>query len=78
MWSTYSLPLLSEPLRPEVEVPVRIPSIGQVDLFKIIRIRQEKLMPLIGLVGRVFANGPVDRVSIPGRVFKNGTWYILA
>ena len=37
---------------------------------------------LIGLVGRVLANGPEDRGSIPGRVipktFKNGTWYLLA
>ena len=36
---------------------------------------------LIGLVVRVFANGPEDRGSIPGRVipkdFKNGTWYLL-
>ena len=32
-------------------------------------------------MSRVFANGPADRSSIPGRVipkdFKNGTWYIL-
>ena len=35
----------------------------------------------IGLVGRVFANGPGDLGSIPGRVIpktKNGTWYLLA
>ena len=36
---------------------------------------------LIGLVGGVYANGPGDPGSIPGRVipdFKNGTWYLLA
>ena len=35
----------------------------------------------IGLVGRVFVNGPGDLGSIPGHVipdFKNGTWYLLA
>ena len=36
----------------------------------------------IGLVGRVFANGPGDRRSIAGRVIpktqKNGTWCLLA
>ena len=36
---------------------------------------------LIGLMGRVFANGLGDLGSIPGRVipkdFKNGTWYVL-
>ena len=33
---------------------------------------------LVGLVGRVFANGPRDQSSISGRVLpyslKNGTW----
>ena len=37
---------------------------------------------LIGLVSRVFANGPGNLGSIPGRVIpktlKNGTWYLLA
>ena len=37
---------------------------------------------LIGLVSKVFANGPGDLSSIPGRVIpktlKNGTWYLLA
>ena len=37
---------------------------------------------LIGLVSRVFTNGPGDRGSIPGSVkpkdFKNGIWYLLA
>ena len=37
---------------------------------------------IIGLVGRVFANGPVDRGSIAGHVIsktlKNDTWYLLA
>ena len=44
---------------------------------------------LIGLMGRVFANDPGDRGSIPGRVIpksqkkkkkkkKNGTWCCLA
>ena len=35
---------------------------------------------LIGLVGRVFSNGPGDLASISGRVitdFKNGTWHLL-
>ena len=36
----------------------------------------------IGLVGRVFTNGPGDLGSIPGcfipKTFKNGTWYLLA
>ena len=35
---------------------------------------------LIGLVGRVFANGLGDQGSIPGRHtkdFTNGTWYLL-
>ena len=34
----------------------------------------------IGLLGRVFANGPGDQGSIPGRVkgSENGTWYLLA
>ena len=37
------------------------------------------LYRLIGLVGRVFANGPGDLGSIPGHEdFKNGTWYLLA
>ena len=34
MWSTSSLPLLPGPLRPGVVVPVRVPSMGQIDLFK--------------------------------------------
>ena len=35
--------------------------------------------PLIGLVGRVFANDPGDLGLIPGHVdFKNDTWYFLA
>ena len=38
---------------------------------------------IIGLMGRVFANGPGDQGSVPGRVKpktfkKNGTWYLLA
>ena len=38
---------------------------------------------LIGIVGRVFTNGPGDRGSIPGLVIpntilKNSTWYLLA
>ena len=41
-----------------------------------------KLDWLIGQVGRVFANGPGDLGSIPGRIMpktiKNGTWYLLA
>ena len=36
---------------------------------------------LIGQVGSVFANGPGDQGSIPGRVIpktlKNGTWYLI-
>ena len=34
----------------------------------------------IGLVSRVFANGPEDWGSISSRVipFKNGTWYLFA
>ena len=40
------------------------------------------LWMIIGLVGRVFANGPGDLGSIPDRVIpktlKNGTWYLLA
>ena len=34
---------------------------------------------LIGLVGRMFANGLGDLCSIPGptKDFKNGTWYLL-
>ena len=27
---------------------------------------------------RVYANDPVDLGSIPGRMIKNGTWYLLA
>ena len=34
MWSTISLPLLPGPLWPIVEVPDRISSMGEVDLFK--------------------------------------------
>ena len=37
---------------------------------------------MYSLVGRVFANGPGDQVSIPRwvtpKTFKNGTWYLLA
>ena len=34
---------------------------------------------LIGLVGRVFANGQGDQGSIPGRVIpETGTWYFFA
>ena len=37
----------------------------------------------VGLMSRVFANGPGDQSSIQGQVipktfFKNGTWYLLA
>ena len=36
----------------------------------------------IGLVGRVFINGPGDLGSFPGRVItktlKKGTWHLLA
>ena len=33
--------------------------------------------PLIGLVGRVFANGPGDRGSIPGRVIPKTLKIVL-
>ena len=33
LWSTPSLPLLSDPLWPKVVVPVTVPSVGQVELF---------------------------------------------
>ena len=46
-------------------VPVRVPSTGQKDQKEIISIRLDRL---IGLVGRVFTNGPGDLGSIPGRV----------
>ena len=40
------------------------------------------LLPSIGLIGRVFANGLGDQGSIPGQVIpktqKNGTWCRLA
>ena len=32
--NTASLPLLPDPLFPRVVVPVRAPSVGQIDLFK--------------------------------------------
>ena len=34
MWSASSSPLLPGPLRPELVVPVRVSSMGQVDRFK--------------------------------------------
>ena len=35
-------------------------------------------MGVYGLVGRVFANGPGDRDSIPGRVVpKTQKWYLM-
>ena len=34
VWSTPSLPLLPSPLWHRVVVPVGVPSIGQIDLFK--------------------------------------------
>ena len=49
--------------------------------------KSEKIVHLInklfsGLMSRVFANGPVDQGSIPGRVIpktkNNATWYHLA
>ena len=50
--------------------------------LKLIYYMQALSNKLIGLVGRVFTNGPWDRGSIPGRVvtktFKNDTWYLLA
>ena len=33
VWNTLSLPLLPGPLYPEVVIPVKVPFIGQVDLF---------------------------------------------
>ena len=35
-------------------------------------------LEIIGLVGKVFINGPEDRGSIPGRVIpKNQKWYLM-
>ena len=33
MWSTSSFPLLSGSLKPRVVVPIRVPSMGQIELF---------------------------------------------
>ena len=34
MWGIFLLPLLPNPFRPGVVVPVRVPSMGQIDMFK--------------------------------------------
>ena len=43
---------------------------------------ERKFVLTIGLVGRVFANGPGDQVSIPGHVMpktlKMVLWYLVA
>ena len=55
MHSTSSLPLLPDSLGPEVVAPDKVLYMGQINR-------------LIGLVGRVFVNGPGDLGSITGRV----------
>ena len=46
-----------------------------------INIKYIGFIPDIGIMVRVFANGPEDLGSIPGWVIpktqKNGTWYLL-
>ena len=33
MWNTPSLPLFQGPLRPEVVIPIVVPTMGQIELF---------------------------------------------
>ena len=60
MWSAPSLPLLLGPLYPGVVAPDTILSVGQIEINCVI------MQNLIAV--RVFANGPGDLGSIPGRV----------
>ena len=46
-------------------------------MFGEICVWREKVRRLIGLVGRVFANGPGDRGSIPGRVIPKTLKMVL-
>ena len=62
----------NQPNQPVLVEPVRVLSVGQIELFNhLLRII------IIGLMSRVFANGPRDQGSIPGQVIpktpKNGT-----
>ena len=50
-------------------VPICAQTMGQIDQLKIIS---------IGLMSRMFANGPRDRVSIPGRVIPKTQKIVLA
>ena len=54
-------------------ITVRVPSMGQRKLFIIYYIW------IIGLMGRVFANGPGDWGSIPDRVIRKTffKWYLM-
>ena len=49
-------------------VPVRVQSIDQIELFIYFTGDYYRYNQVIGLMSRVFANGPGDRGSIPGRV----------
>ena len=81
---SHSLPLPSDPFWPRLVIHFKVPSMGQIDQFKdysySIAIFKEKYLQIIwiknnfwklllfGPVNRVFANGPGDRGSVPGRV----------
>ena len=67
MQSTPSLPLLPGPLWPGVVAPDRVEFMGQIEL----------LYPDIGLAVRVFANGPGDLGSVPGRVIPKTQKMVL-
>ena len=52
-------------------VPVRVPSMGEIELFNDDYTGNHLTVAnieLLVLMSRVFANGPGDRCSIPGRV----------
>ena len=63
------LSLLRDQLWPGVEVPDWILPIGQIDLFE--------NSCSIGLVGRVFTNGPGDLCSISGNVIPKTLKMVL-
>ena len=66
MRSTPSLPSLVCPLWLEVVASDRVLSMGQIELNYVLMLNW--IVWKIGLMGRVFANDPKDRGSIPGRV----------
>ena len=81
MWSTLSLPLLIGPLWPGIVTSERVRSMGQIELFDIQTVRKQITYAKLNCQKynyvRVFANGPGDLGSIPGRVLPKTQKMVL-